>query len=142
LGTTIEIPLDFTRSTVLEKLEFTFELPGISEVLIWLDRTLRTVTSPLLNELALWILDRGYSWSRLYSGGGSNDWEVVDASLNVLAKRNTDFRVVFRGDFGRAYDLIRQSVGTRYLPLVSSKGIVGFECVPYKGNRFRTLGVL
>ena len=69
-------------------------------------------------------------------------WKAVDELLNILAERNPDFRVVFKGDFDSfrcgirgKHDTIRWLLET-HLPLVSSKGLVKFEQVLHEENRF------
>jgi len=62
-------------------------------------------------------------------------WKAVDASLNILAGRNTDFRVVFRGDFGGDYGVIGQYIESNCLPLASLKGFVKLEQVLNVQNR-------
>ena len=83
-------------------------------------------------------------------------WGAVDGLLYDLAKRNTDFRVVFKGDFrsfhysGNEEDsdgdvqigLNIRSLIDSHFPLVSSKGLVTFEQVPLEENRFWRSGVL
>ena len=68
-------------------------------------------------------------------------WKAVDASLNVLARRNPDFRVVFRGDFAGGFDAIRQRVESDYLPLASQGGFLEFERVSNAKNRLLRSGV-
>ena len=65
--------------------------------------------------------------------------------MDVLARRNPDFRVVFRGDFsGEDHDmtLIRQRVENYYLPLASLEGFVMFERVPDTENRLFECNIL
>ena len=89
----------------------------------------------------VWILRIFYPWSQTYPFYDA-DWEAVDALLNVLAGRNSDLRVVFRGDFdsfrygsrGEHYT-VRWLMEAR-LPLVSSKGLVRFEQVPDAENQY------
>jgi len=64
-----------------------------------------------------------------------NGWKAVDASLNVLAGRNPDFRVVFRGYFMEDCDVIRRCFESDYLPLAWPKGFVTFEQVFNAENR-------
>ena len=70
--------------------------------------------------------------------------------LNLLAERNPDFGVVFRGDFysfrcsteGEHHgDTTRWRIEGR-LPLISSKGLVKFEQVSDTENRSWKLGTL
>ena len=75
-----------------------------------------------------------YPWGLLYSMSVEG-WKAVDASLNVLAGRNPDFRVVFRGDFAGDFYAIRQCVESDYLPIASLKGFVEFEQVSNVENR-------
>ena len=122
-------PLDLKRSAVLERFEFAVALHTVSKIHGWLDKTLRTITSPLFNELVIWILEVLRLWGppELMNVDG---WKAVDASLNVLAGRNPDFRVVFRGDFTGDIRVIRRRVESDYLPLASLKGFLKFEQVP------------
>jgi len=69
-------------------------------------------------------------------------WKAVDALLDVLAGRNPDFRVVFRGDFAGDYHAIRQHIEIDYLPLSSLGGFVEFEQVSNVENRLFKSGVL
>jgi len=89
-----------------------------------------------------------YPWILRYRLVGGGDWGDVDALLSVLAERNPDFRVVFRGEFdafgcsiGGERDRV-DSVVKDCLPLVSSQGLVIFEQVPHVENRFRKSGIL
>lgn len=74
-------------------------------------------------------------------------WGAVDELLNLLAERNPNFRVVFKGDFCRNVggdpniDEIRSIIEVLF-PLVSSKGLVKFERVSHVENRFWKLGAL
>jgi len=56
--------------------------------------------------------------------------------LNVLARRNPDFRVVFRGDFAEDHSMTRRLIESDYLPLASLKGLVMFERARILENRF------
>ena len=60
-------------------------------------------------------------------------WKVVDSSLEVLAKRNPDFRVVIMktGDWSSIASC---------LPLAMSNGLIMFGS-PVVKNRFSKLGV-
>jgi len=69
-------------------------------------------------------------------------WKAVDASLSVLAGRNPNFRVVFKGDFGGEYGVIRHVVKSDYVPLASSKGVVVFEQADDEEDRLLELGLL
>ena len=140
---------------VLERFEFTFQLSSLSQLDGWVYDTLQTITSPAFNEFVIWILNTIYPWNLRFpvSAGG---WGAVDALLYDLAKRNPDFRVVFKGDFrsfhysGNEEDpdsdvqigLNIRSLIDGHFPLVSSKGLVTFEQVPHVENRFWKLGVL
>ena len=114
----------------------------------WILRSLRTITSTLFEEFVIWIVDTVYPCTSRYRRLSSDNWKNVDALLSILAERNPDFRVVFRGDF----DAFGCSIGGRHdrvglvvrdcLPLVLSKGLVRFEQVPHAENRFRKSGVL
>ena len=77
-------------------------------------------------------------------------WREVDASLNILAKRNPGFGVTFRGDpkadprgdyGGGELDAVRRHIEGECLPLASLKGFVRFEQVRNAENRFRKMGV-
>lgn len=126
---TIGLPLDLKRSVVLERFEFAVRWPEVSTVPGWIHQTLRTITSPLFNELVIWILHVTHPWGppQLMN---SNGWKVVDASLVVLAGRNPDFRVVVRGGFAGGNRVVRQRIESDYLPLASLNGILKFEQVP------------
>ena len=91
----------------------------------------------MFNEFVIWFLHMTHSWGLPYSMTAEG-WKEVDASLNVLAERNPDFRVVFKGD----YDVIRGLIEEDYLPVASSKGFVVFDRAPKVENRFLKLGVL
>lgn len=133
--------------------EFTLELPSLSRVAGWVYDTLRTITSPLFNEFVVWILDTSYP-RNLRFPTSAEGWETVDGLLYDLARRNPDFRAVFKGDFrsfhyssvGGDSDVqdgtnIRSLID-HHFPLVSSTGSVKFEQVPHVENRFWKLGVL
>ena len=68
--------------------------------------------------------------------------------LNILAERNSDFRVVFRACFYSSLHDYRddfkgvRSVIEGHLPLALLNGLVSFECLPRAENWFRELGVL
>lgn len=87
---------------VLERIELNIGLQIVSRVHEWVHQTLRTVTSPMFNELVIWTPRLMYPWGLPYSMRVDEVgcWKAVDESLSVLAGRNPDFRVVFRGDFG------------------------------------------
>ena len=133
------IPLDLKRSVVLERFEFIIELYNTSQVDEWAHQTLRTITSPLFNELVIRFVHTADPWGPPCSVSGG--WGAVDVSLNVLAERNPDFRVVFRGDFVGNCDVVRQHIESDYFPLASSKGFVTYEQVPNVEDRFRKLGI-
>jgi len=105
------------------------------------------ITSTRFDEFVIWILDGAHLWSQQYPPSDVG-WEDVDALLNILAERNPDFRVVFRGDFDSfRYGMEGENGTVRrlindYLPLVSSKGLVGFEPVRQVENRFWKSGIL
>jgi len=113
---------------VLENFQFAIEPYGLLQVHEWVHQTLRTITSPVFNELVIWFLHMTHSWN-LLNMMSVDGWKAVDASLNTLAGRNPDFRVVFRGDFEGDYGVIHQSIESNYLPLASLKGFVKFEQV-------------
>ena len=115
---------------VLERFEFTINVTHLSQVDGWIYGALRTITSPLFKEFAIWFLGAGVPWRPMNVDG----WKAVDALLVVLAKRNTDFRVVFigQGDW---------SFIASYFPLVWSRGLLHFQ-YSHEENRFKKLGVL
>ena len=107
-------------------------------------QTVRTITSPLFNEFVIWFLrtsrtahPRGLLWSMSQDG-----LKAVDASLNVIARRNPDFRLVFKGDFAGEYGVNRHVVGAHYLPLASSKGYIMLEQADIEENPLFKSGVL
>ena len=127
MWSTIAVPLDLKRCVALERFEFTVELQSVSEVHDWILQTVRTITSPLFNEFVIWILRTTFHrWGQLWSLS-KEGLKAVDASLNVIAGRNPNFRLVFQGDFSGEYGVIRHVVGIDYLPLASSKGYMMFE---------------
>ena len=122
---------------VLERFQLNIRLSYLSVTLDWIDRTLRTITSPEFNEFVIRGLYRWETWNPRIADG----WEAVDAVLSVLAERNPDFRVVFRTVFPGSpdnnqpvCDVVRRFVAG-HLPLVSSKGLVKFEHVCGAENR-------
>ena len=126
---------------MLERLELNIQLSNLSQVHGWVHQTLQTINSPLFNEFVVWVLGAGYPWSPR----GISGWKAVDELLDVLAGRNPDFKVVFKGDLYSFlhgdYDGVRSLIES-YLPLVSSKGLVKFQHVPRAENSFGKLGVL
>jgi len=90
---TIATPLDLKRNTVLERFELGISSTGIALVHRWLYGTLRTITSPRFNEFVI-LLPNG--WIPLHPETG---WGDIDVLLESLARRNSDFKVVFRRDF-------------------------------------------
>ena len=144
---TVAVPLDLKRNVVLERFEFITKLSNLWQIHGWIYKTLRTITAAPFNEFVVWILNLVYPWSLRYTMS-DDGWRAVDALLNVLAERNPDFRVVFRGDFDSfrygvrgVHDTIRWLIED-HLPLVSSKGLVRFEQVPHTENRFWKSGIL
>lgn len=130
----------------LERFEFTVELYNISRVHEWIHRTVRTITSPLFNELVIWILHMTHCRS-LVSAMNADGWKAMDASLGVLAERNPGFGVTFRGNLigirGRGnFDASRRHIESDCLPLTSLKGFVKFESVSDAENRFQKMGVV
>jgi len=114
---------------VLERFEFTTNMNDISLADGWICEALRTITSPLFNEFVIWFLGGGTPWNPM----NINGWKALDAMLDVLAKRNPDFRVVFiDGDW---------SFIASYLPLARSRGLLRFQ-YSREENRFKKLGVL
>ena len=81
-----------------------------------------------------------YPWGLIFSMS-VDGWKAVDASLNALAERNPDLRVVLRGDFAGNYNVIRELFESDYLPRTSLRGFVKFEQVPSVENRFSKFGV-
>ena len=88
-------------------------MTSLSSVHEWIYRTLQTITSPVFNEFAIRLLVSGHPWDPMNRDG----WGVVDASLDALAKRHPDFRVVFMGygDWAFVEGL---------LPLAKSNGLI------------------
>ena len=122
---------------VLERFQLNIQSSYLPAALDWIDRTLRTITSPTFNEFVI----RGlYGWSP-WSPKITDGWGAVDAALSVLAERNPDFRVVFRTVFSGAPNNIQPVRGVvrrfvaGHLPLVSSMGLVKFEHVGGVENR-------
>ena len=68
-------------------------------------------------------------------------WKAVDASLIVLAGRNPNFRVVFKGYFGGDFNYLHRVVTSLYFPLASSKGIVVLKQAFNVENRLLELGI-
>ena len=132
-GTTVT-PLDLKRNVVLERFEFDASLTSLCQIHGWIHRTLQTITSPLFNEFVIWLPDQVIPWHPMRGDG----WKVVDGLLNVLAERNPDFRVVFKGCFYSFFqgnlDGVRSFI-TSYLPLISSNRLVKFEYARV-GSRF------
>jgi len=132
---------------ILKRFEFSTKLSALWQIDRWLRKTLRTITSTLFNEFVIWILGVVLPWGLRYPLSDVG-WGGVDALLNNLAKRNPDFRVVFRGDFdsfrygtGSGRDTVRHLIED-HLPLISSKGLVKFEQVCHGENRFRKSSIL
>lgn len=146
-------PLDLERNVVLERFEFSVQLSNLWRAHGWVHETVRTIRSPLFNEFVIWIL--GASWSPRFQQSVEG-WKAVDELLGLLAERNPDFRVVFRGEFrsfhynsnGAGSDIdVQDGINIRSIiddqfPLVSSKSLVKFERVVCVENRFWKLGVL
>ena len=128
----------------LERLEFTISLSGIATARNRVYWTLRTITSPVFNEFVIWLLDAKIPWTQM----DHNDWRDMDAFLSYsIAKRNPDFRVVFKGNFTSFRDSTWgnsdgvRSLITNLMPLVSSNRWAKFEYVSHVEIRGR-LGVL
>lgn len=136
----IAIPLNLKQNVVLERLELDASLTNLWQIHEWIHTTLQTITSPTFNELVIWLPDEVIPWNQAKGDG----WNVVDESLNVLAGRNPDFRVVFRGCFysflSGAPDGVRSFIMS-YLPLFSSNHLVKFEYTRV-GSRFARLSSL
>jgi len=129
--------LDLSQKEVLERFQLNIQLSHLPGALDWIDRTLRTITSPVFNEFVIRGLYGWETWSPRITDG----WEAVDAALSVLAERNPDFKVVYRTVFPGfphytqpTYDEVRWFV-TSHLPLASSKGLVKLEHVRGVENR-------
>ena len=137
---TIVITPDLKRNVVLERFELDASLTSLCEIHGWIHRTLQTITSPLFNEFVIWLPDQVIPWHPMRGDG----WKVVDALLNVLAERNPNFRVVFKGCFYSFFqgdsDGVRSFI-TSYLPLISLNRLVKFEYARM-GSRFGRLGDL
>jgi len=88
----------------------------------------------MFNELVIWLPDEVIPWNPTKGDG----WRAVDESLNVLAERNPDFRVVFRGCFYSFFngelDGVRSFIMS-YLPIFSLNHLVKFEYARV-GSRF------
>jgi len=125
---------------VLERFELDASFTSLWQIHGWIYRTLQTINSPAFNEFVIWLPDEVIPWNSMKGDG----WSVVDALLNVLAGRNPDFRVVFRGCFysffNGDFDGVRSFI-TSYLPLMSSNRMVEFEYARV-GSRFGRLSVL
>jgi len=113
---------------VLERFELNITTNNLSLVHEWISRTLRTITSPVFNEFVIRLLTTGYPWVPLRG----DDWGAIDASLDVLAKRHPDFRVVFTGCGNSSFI-------ASYLPLAKSNGLIRLDSPPLE-SRFAKLG--
>lgn len=136
----IAISLNLKRNAVLERFEVDASLTSLWYIHGWIHQTLQTITSPVFNELVIWLPDEVIPWNPAKGDG----WKAVDESLNVLAERNPDFRVVFRGCFYSFFngdlDGVR-SLFMSYLPLFLSNHLVKFEYTRV-GSRFGRLSSL
>ena len=126
---------------MLERFEFNIPLWSLGHIHEWVHQTLQTITSAKLNEFTVWVLHTSHPWG-LQCPMNVDGWRAVDTSLNILAERNPNFRVVFRGDFDSFRHGVRAERDTlrwlmeEHLPLVSSKGLVKYEQVHHIENRF------
>jgi len=84
----------------------------------------------VFNDLVIWLLSPGQPRGPMKG----TSWKTVDWLLDVLAKRNPNFRVALMGYGGRSF--IR-----RYLPLVMSSGLMRLGSSRVE-NRFRKLAIL
>lgn len=87
-----------------------------------------------------------YPWGSEYPIAAEN-WKAIDGSLNVLAERNPDFRVVLRSSPSPVYcDPEDDCDGIRWLveslPLISSKGLVRIEHTAHIESWFWKRGLL
>ena len=113
----------------------------------WILQTLRTITSNRFNEFVIWVSDVRIPLFLGYPLLSDDRWGGVDALLDVLADRNPDFRVVFRGDINLFHcsEGHRDDAGTlveAHLPYFSSRGLVKFEQAPRVEKGARKLGIL
>ena len=115
----------------LERLEFGVKMFSLGLVHEWIYLTLRSITSPVFNEFAIWILPSSPGLHPRWMN--SAGWKVVDMLLDALAKRNPDFRVVIMEDGGWS------SIAS-YLPLATSKGLISFG-LPDVENLFSKMDV-
>ena len=143
----MELPPDLRRCVVLERFEFDVRLSDFWQLRGWIHKALQMITSTRFNEFMIWIIDAVHPRKPRYPRNGVG-WESVDALLIVLAERNPDFRVVFRGDFDSfrcdmegEYGTLRRLI-EGHLPLVSSKGLMKFEPVRQVENRFWKSGIM
>jgi len=123
---TIAIPLDLKRNVVLERFELGISSTDISLVHGWLCGTLRTITLSTFNEF---VISLSNGWIPLHPENNAR-WGDIDVLFESLARRNSDFKVVFRKEF--PYGTLPTYGGVpsfiaNYLPLVSSKGLLRLE---------------
>ena len=131
---TIAIPLDLKRNVVLERFELGISSTDISLIHGWLYGTLRTITSPTFNEFVISLSD---GWVPLHPENTAH-WGAIDVLFESLARRNSDFKVVFKREFPPfPYGTLPTvpSFIANYLPLVLSKGLLKFENVPRVESR-------
>jgi len=74
-------------------------------------------------------------------------WAPVVSSLNALAKRNPNFRVVLRGEFPLIYGTWcdrdgAHSFSRSHFPIIPPKSFVTYEYVPHVENRVLGFGDL
>jgi len=119
--------VDLGQNVVLERLEFTVRIAELALADECIYKALQTITSPLFNEFAIWLVGSGVPGSPMNGDG----WKAVDALLIALDKRNPGFRIVFRGHGD-------ESFLASYLPLIWSKGLIQFHFSSAE-NRFQKL---
>jgi len=122
--------VDLGQNVALERLEFTVRITELALADECIYKALQTITSPLFNEFAIWLVGSGVPGSPMNGDG----WKAVDALLIALGERNPGFRIVFSGHGDESFIAC-------YLPLVLSKGLVQFYFSSAK-NRFQKLGVV
>jgi len=97
----------------------------------WIYWTLRSITSPVFNELVIWILNSGYPVTPMSIGG----WRVVDTLLVSMAGTNPGFRVKLTGNGDWPFLM-------SYLPLATSTGMITIGPPVEEENLFLKLAVL
>ena len=127
----------------LERLELTIQVTALQLAGEWVHRTLRTIASPVFREFVIWVVNGVYPWSPVSTLG----WAAVELSLDALAERNPDFRVVLRGELPLIYGTWCDYDGNyssfeSYLPIVPLKSFVTYEYVSHVENGVWRLGGL